>query len=32
VVTPRLASRMTAALRARREGILIERNNGEIVP
>lgn len=29
VVNSRLASRMTAALRARREGILIERNNGE---
>ncbi|MGC4105145.1 MAG: NUDIX hydrolase [Thermomicrobiales bacterium] len=31
VLNPRLASRMLAALRARREGILIERHNGETV-
>ncbi|MGC4190888.1 MAG: NUDIX hydrolase [Thermomicrobiales bacterium] len=31
VLNPRLAGRMREALRARHEGILIERNNGEII-
>lgn len=31
VLKPRLASRMVDALRARHEGILIERQNGEII-